>query len=293
MTVQADLLLKLINEKTKVRSLVGTFVSAAQASCQIDVGGGRIPARLGSGYLPEVNEAVTVWVFDDDTAFVMGPTLTKAASGTVTSVSAGLVTLSTDFGDVVAPYFGGTPAAGQVMGLRWHGGPQALGVLSTSPTPPTPPDPPSGDPSTSSHVDTFQTIDAGSFNRYGWLQQQVWASDSYFGAWFYGSKIADTIPTDAAISKVEIYLSIESLFGNAPNFGLHAYQSRPSGQPAYTSVQPLAPSPGWVQLPTGWGDALKDSGGQFGVGVNHGGKNIFRSRAQDGMSGALRITSTY
>lgn len=289
-----DVLIRLLNAKTKVRLLVGTFVSVSATGCQVDVGGGRIDARFGSGYLPQVNEPVNVWMFDDDSTFVMGPTTIGAPQGTVVSVSSGMVTLTTDFGTVVAPYFGSTPAAGQVMGLRWHGGPQALGVLSTSPPTPTPPPPPdSGSGAAVTHVDTFQAGDAGSWNRNGWQQAQVWASDSYSGAWFYGSKIADTIPAGSPILKVEIFLSVVSRFGSPPNFGLHAYQTKPAGQPSYSALQPLAVTAGWFALPTGWGDSLRSGGGQAGVGVNHGGKNIFASLAQDGMSGALRITSVY
>ncbi|SBN64463.1 hypothetical protein GA0004736_3423 [Curtobacterium sp. 9128] len=290
MTDESDILLKLIGDKTKVRPLIGTFVSATAAGCVVDVGGGRIPAQLGPGLMPEVNEPVNVW-YIDDRVFMMGPTATKPAKGTVVSVAGGLVTLNTDYGTVVSPYLGSTPAAGQVMGLRWHNGPLALGVLSTSPAPPTPPNAPQT--STSVHRDVFAAADAGSFNRYGWQQQQVWASDSYYGAWFYGSKIADTVPASASIQAVEIFLSIESLFGSAPNFALHSYQAKPAGQPGYGTQQALAPRAGWFALPTAWGDALKAGGGSAGVGVNHGGKNIFRSLAQDGMSGALRITSTY
>lgn len=287
-----DVLLRLIAAKSKVRPLVGTFVSAAAAGCEVDVGGGRIPARFGSGYLPEVNEPVTVWVIDDDTAFVMGPTLTKPAQGTVTAVTAGLVTLSTDFGDVVAPYYGATPAAGQIMGLRWHGGPQALGVLSTSPAPPTPPDPPAP-PAAGQHVDTFQAVDAGSFNRYGWQQAQVWASDSYEGAWFQGTKIADTIPSVAQMQKVEMFVSAQQIRFAPPNFALHPHPTKPAGAPAFGAPSAIPVAPGWITLPLEWGDALKAGGGSFGVGVDHGGYSIFRSLAQDGMSGAIRITSTY
>ena len=288
---QDDVLLAAIKAKTKVETLVGTFVAATATGCTVDVGGGRIPARLGSSYLPAVNESVNVWTFDDGTTFVMGPTVAKPGTGTVTAVAASLVTLSTAFGDVVAPYIGATPSAGQVMALRWHGGPVAIGVMSTSPADPTPPDPPAV--STKQHVDVFQALDAGSWNRYGWQQEQVWASDSYSGAWFVGSKIADTLPADADVSKVEIYLPVVSLFGSSPNFALHAYSSKPAGQPTYGASTPLAVRPGWNTLPASWGDALRAGGGSFGVGVNHGGKNVFRSLAQDGMSGALRITSNY
>lgn len=288
---EEDVLIKIINAKTKLTPLVGTFVGATATGCTVDVGGGRIPARFGSSYLPEVNEPVNVWTFDDGTAFVMGPTVTKPPTGVVTSVGSSLLTLATDFGDVVTPFVGATPSAGQVMGLRWHGGPLAVGVVSTSPPAPTPPAPPTS--STSRHVDVFQALDAGSWNRYGWQQAQVWASDSYSGLWTYGSKVADTLPASANVSKVEIYLPVVSLYGNPPNLALHTYTKKPPGQPTYGATVPLAVRPGWNALPASWGNALRSGGGSFGVGVNHGGKNIFRSLAQDGMSGALRVTSTY
>jgi hypothetical protein len=289
-TTEADVTLALAGGKADVSLLVGTFVSASATGCVVDVGGGRVPAQLGTGFVPEVNESVLVW-FINDRVFVMGPTATKPSKGTVASVASSLVTLNTDFGQVVAPYLGSTPATGQVMALRWHAGPVALGILSTSPAPPTPPDPPAS--STSTHRDVFNAIDAGSFNRYGWLQQQVWASDSYQGAWFYGTKIADTLPSSAVIQRVEIYLSAQQIAGSAPNFALHGYTSKPGGAPTYGTTQAIGAAGGWLTLPTAWGNALKSGGGSRGVGVNHGGYNIFRSLAQDGLSGALRITSVY
>ncbi|GAA3330673.1 hypothetical protein HP467_07195 [Curtobacterium albidum] len=290
MSDDVTLLLKLIAAKTTVRSLVGTFVSASATGCEVDVGNGRVPARFGTGYLPEVNETVNVLFIDDD-VFVMGPTTTKAPRGTVVSVAASLVTLDTDYGPVTAPYGGDPPATGQVMALRWHGGPFAMGVASTTPPAPVPPEPPAA--STTPHVDTFQAIDAGSFNRYGWQQAQVWASDSYQGAWFYGTKIPDTIPASASIQKVEIYLSPTQIRFAPPNFALHAHPTKPGGAPTYGVEQAVGAAEGWLTLPTQWGDYLKAGGGSFGVGVDHGGYSIFRSLSQDGMSGALRISSTY
>lgn len=291
MTDGDDLLLRLIAGKVKMRRLVGTFVAATATGCTVDVGDGRIPARFGTGYLPEVNETVEVWIFDDDTAYVMASTLTHAPQGTVNSVSGNTVLLDTDYGPVTAPFLGSAPAAGQVMGLQWHGGPLALGVVSTTPLKPTPPDPPQQAPTT--HVDTFPAIDAGSFNRYGWQQAQVWSSDSYQGAWFQGTKIANTIPASAQMQRVELYLSPQQIRYAPPNFALHSHPTKPGGAPSFGATQPIAAAAGWIDLPLGWGDALKAGGGSFGVGVNHGGYSIFRSLAQDGMSGALRVTSVY
>lgn len=291
MTDDLDIILRMLAGKTSIRRLVGTFVSADATGCVVDVGNGRVPARLGTGFLPEVNETVNVWFFDDDTAFVMGPTVNKAPRGTVLSVANSLVTLDTAFGPVTTPYGGTTPAAGQVMALRWHGGPFAMSVVSVAPPDPTPPPPPSGGSTT--HVDTFQAIDAGSFNRYGWQQAQVWASDTYQGAWFYGTKVPDTIPASASIQRVELFLNPQQVRFAPPNFALHAHPTKPGGAPSFGAQQAIGAAAGWITLPNQWGDYLKSGGGSFGVGVNHGGYSIFRSLSQDGFSGALRITSNY
>jgi hypothetical protein len=51
------------------------------------------------------------------------------------------------------------------------------------------------------------------------------------------------------------------------------------------------PDGAWVTLPTTFGQYLSNAVG--GIGLAHGGTNSFRSLADDPMSGALRITSTY
>jgi hypothetical protein len=287
------LLLALLNGKSKVTALPGTFVSASSTGFVVDVGGGRIPATPATSYLPEVNEPVSVW-FIDGVPFVMGPTVAKPGQGTVVSVAAGLVTLSTAFGNVVVPYASTlSPTAGQVMKLQWQGGGFAAAVMSTSPVGGVAPPAPSGGATT--HVDLFTSLDAGSYGSGRWWTPQVYASDSNLGAWFYGSKIGDTIPASAAIQLVEVYVpSGTQIGGAAPNFALHAYASNPGSSPSFTSATAEAITPGaWVALPTSFGNALKAGGGSLGIGVNHGGYNIFPSRAQDGQTGALRITSIY
>jgi hypothetical protein len=284
-------ILALLNKKSSVVPLVGTFVSATLTGCIVDAGGGRIPAQFGTSYLPEINEPVWLW-FIDGVPFMMGSATVKPGQGTVMSVSAGLVTLSTVFGNVSVPYASTlTPTAGQVMKLYWQGGGYAQSVMSTSPALPTAPPAPGGGGATS-HTDTFTAVDSGSFNS-SWWTPQVYASDNNLGAFFYGSKIADTIPSRAAIGRVEVYISAQQITGSSPNFALHAHQSKPGGAPTLTSSTAVPIAPGWVTLPTGWGDALKAGGGSSGIGLNHGGYSILRSLAQDGQSGALRIVSTY
>lgn len=290
MSSLSDEVLRQLGGKSTIRPLVGTFVSASATGYVIDVGGGRIPAAPGSLYLPEVNESVWVW-FIDGSPFVMGPTVPKPDRGTVASVASGIVSLTTSLGQVSAPYTGTTPSAGQIMKLAWHGGPMAS-LMSTSPAGNTAPPAPGG--GTSSHVDTFTAVDSGSFGSGRWWTAQVYASDSNLGAWFYGTKISDTIPASAAVQKTEIYVPPGSqISGSAPNFATHTYASKPGGAPSLPVAAAVGIAPGWVVLPNSIGIALKRGGGSLGVGLNQGGYNILRSLAQDGQSGAIRITSVY
>lgn len=276
-----------------VRVLQATFVSASTTGCLVDISGNRVPATLGTSWLPEVNEVVWLWVIGDR-FFIMGPAAIKPDQGVVQSVTSGLVTLTTSLGTtVICPYAGTTPSAGQSMKLLWHGGAFAM-LMSTSPAGNTPPPAPA--PSATTHADEFPAIDAGSYGSGRWWTPQVYASDSNLGAWFYGSKISDTIPAAASIQKVELYVSPQQISGSAPNFAVHPYQTNPGVSPALSTVGAVGVGPGWVDLGSvgvAIGNALKAGGGSFGVGLNHGGYNIFSSLAQDGYSGRLRITSIY
>jgi hypothetical protein len=288
---QATQILTLLNKKSNITPLVGTFVSATATGCIVDVGAGRIPAQFGTSYLPEVNESVWVW-FINEVPYIMGSSTAKPGKGTVVSAASGLVTLSTAYGTVIVPYASTlTPTAGQVMKLSWQEGGFAHSVMSAVPVSPTAPLPPSI--GVTSHLDTFTAIDAGSFGT-SWWTSQVYSDDNDIGCWFYGSKIANTIPASAVITTVSVYVSIQTQYNLSPtNFCLHTYQSKPGGSPSVSSNTPLAVTSGWLALPLSFGNALKSGGGQFGVGVNHGGNTIFSSLAQDGMSGALQISSVY
>lgn len=286
-----DSLLATLGDKPPgVRALQGTFVSGSTTGCLVDVSGSRIPAILGTSFLPEVNEIVWLWNIGER-FFIMGPAAIKPSQGVVTAVASGLATLTSSVGTtVVAPYTGTTPTVGQTMKLLWHGGPFAM-LMSTSPAGGTPPPPPGATPTT--HTDYFYAVDAGSYGSGRWWTNQVWASDNNLGAWFYGSKINDTIPASAVVSSIQIYVSAQQISGSAPNFALHPYYTNPGTSPSYASVTAVGVTPGWVSLPAGFGSALKSGGGYAGVGVDHGGYNIFNSLAADAQSGRLCIVSTY
>jgi hypothetical protein len=267
-------------------------VSATPTGCTVDVGGGRVPAQFGSSYLPEVNEQVWIF-FIDENPFLMGPAAAKAGSGTVVSVAGNLVTLNTSYGQVVVPFNSAvTPSAGQIMKLVWQEGGYAESVMSTSPQPPVAPAPPSPAGPTQ-HADNFVAQDAGSHNANGWWTNQVRADDSDLSAFWYGSKISDTIPSNAVITSIKIYISPVQIYGSAPNFGLHSDLSKPAGAPALGSIMAIPISAGWVTLPNSFATSLQAGGGAYGVGFAHGGFNILNSLAADGQSGKLLINSNY
>jgi hypothetical protein len=287
----SEAMLRLLAEKTQVRTLTGEYRGLDGDRFTVDVGGGRVPAYPLADYLPAVNERVVVWLVDD-VAFVAGPVAVHPVDGTVVSVSSGIVTVSTTAGNIEATHtLGTTPTAGQYVKLLWGGDtPHAL-LKSTSPAGGTAADNPT--PGTAKSYD--QTFGArGDSGSYGssWWTAQVWSSDNNLGAWFYGTRIADTIPSGATIKRVRIYLSAEQIFGSPMNIGLHNHATRPGGSPTIGSTVALAPAGGWLDLPLSFGNALRRSGGQRGIGIVHGGYHIFRSVAQDGQSGALRINYT-
>lgn len=269
--------------------MVGTFVSTDGVRAVVDVGGGRIPADL-AGYTPQVNESVWV-LFLNGTATILGPTVQRPGIGTVTGAPSGnLVPVNTTAGAFTLPYASGLSlSSGQVVRLgAANDGMFVYAVMSTSPPPDTAPPAPGG--GGGDHTVIFTALDAGSYNtsQGKWLTAQVWASNSNISGWFYGSKIADTIPDGATIVSIEIWISISSLYVNGPVFGYHSNGSKPGGAPSLSGLTSRSISDRtWLGLPTAFGDYLKSHVG--GVGIQHGGYSILNALSADPQSGALRI----
>lgn len=288
-----DVIQDLLNGKAKVTMWLATFVSidGSVAWCDVANGGqsGRVPTRVTTSYRPQVNEQVFVLAVDGK-YFLLGPSVPKPAQGTVTSVGSNTVVVSTDLGDVTASVgVGMSLSSGQVVKLFWSDGAHVLAALTAAPTPVTPPPPPASEPAR--HVDVFNAVDAGSFSGGRWWQPQPWASDTTLGAWFYGSKIRDTLRA-ATVQKIELYASVASRYGNLPNIGYHPHAAKTGAGPSVTAARGIDVADGrWITLPLSFGQFLATNVG--GIGLAHGGFNKFRSLAQDAQSGALRITSTY
>lgn len=266
-----------------------TYVGMSNKFAQVDMGDSRFVCDFGSGYVPTVGETVRVWsVGDQHLLFPAGP---RPTVGTVVTSSGLSVTVSTSTGSLTMPYVGAAPTSGDRVGLVWsEDGVWCAGKLSsTSAAPPPVPDPGGGGEVRSA---TFRAVDAGSTDRGStrWWQTQPWASDSTYGAWFYGSQIKDTIPVGATLVSMEIYINRVQNSGSAPNFTLHSSPFK-AGVPAMSGLLAWEPSNGWNYVPnTGWFAALIGGGAYYGVGLNQGGFNKFASLAQDSMSGAIRIS---
>jgi hypothetical protein len=269
-----------------VSRLVGTYVDTDGVRGVVDVGGGRIPADY-SGYLPAVGEPVWV-LFINGTATILGPTQLKPDRGTVTGAPSGnLVPVSTIAGAFSVPYASGLSLSnGQIVKLGAANGNElfAYAVMSTSPTPATPPSPPGG--GSSEGFSVFTAIDSGSYQG-RWWTGEVYASNTNTGAFFYGSKIADTIPDNAAILSIELNCSIRMLQYQAPIIGYHGSPTKPGGNVSIGGAAAVNITGGYVALPTSIGDYLKANAG--GIGIATGGYSILNALAADAQSGALRI----
>ena len=266
------------------------YVGLTGTSALVDMGGERFAAEFATGYIPTVGETVRIWAVADQ--YLLLPGGPRPAVGTVLTVSGTKVLVEMSTGTVSMAYVGTAPKSGDRVGVVWsEEGPWCAGVLSTTPLPPAPPPPPPPPPQIRSA--TFMPIDAGSTDRGSarWWTSQPWASDSTFGAWFYGTQIKDTIPDRAEFVSLEFYVSWQQRYGGMPRFALHDNFAK-GGVPGYAGYVEWAPGEGFQTPPdpAGWFHALKAGGPAAGVGLNQGGWNIFSSLAQSGMSGALRMS---
>lgn len=279
---------QLASRITPTESLVGVFVSQDGPVATVDVADVRV----------QVKSVTTVPVLPSDPVrlerrgsqlVMLGPTVPRAATGRVT-VAGSPATVEYPNGSGVTATLtvakGVTTAVNDIVLLDWSSGGMIVAVI-TSPAVVTPP-PPSSGPSTRRYTQDFTARDSGAYQSgYGWRTNEVWSSASNIGAWFYGSKIADTIPDDASIVSAKIYLPAPIRLLGARPFGRHTAASQPSGPVAITNTSTLAGTSGWVPIPTSHLDALKTAPGGLGFGL--GGYNVWPGTQDDGASGTLRV----
>lgn len=291
-------LLKLIAGKSNARVELGYYRGVDFPRVTVDVGGGRIPAESATTFEPEINEQVQI-LFVDGKPWMLGPAVPKPHEGTVVTVSGDFATVMTDLGEVVAPFpFGATLTSGEQVKLLWAGGPFIVARMSATPEPEV--DPGADAAPSTTRQETFTAVQAGSFQLNGgrWSSPEPRASNGYLGAWFFGTKIRDTVPASARMpgdgsAAVEVFIRSTSRFGNAPVFAMHSQPSA-GGAPDLSSGFAWNVGEGWNRLPASvegtYFNALKGGGPALGIGLQHGGVNRFASLGADPQSGAIRIT---
>lgn len=286
MADEPEVILELFKNKSKVQLLPGNYRGLDGLRVVVDFDGGRVPAHSTTPYRPEINEPVWVAVIDG-VAYMIGPTIPKPGDGVVDSTGIDTVTVTTDIGDVTATHASGaTFTPGDEVKLYWSDGCHIIAKKSTTTVPGEVPSAPGG--GGIRIVNTFTAIDSGSYQSgFGWRINDVWSSASNIGAWFYGTKIRDTIPDTAVIVSADIYLPLLQDVGAAP-FGRHAYATKPSGSLSFAATSTLPGKSGWVPIPTTLIDELKVNTG--GLGYDIGGYNIWAGTQKDGLSGAVRVT---
>jgi hypothetical protein len=292
--IDADAVVRSLQAKSKVTTYVGRYVGNDGMSALVDFNDQRITIPFETAYVPQINEPVVIRSTDGVLSLV-GPSTPKPGMGVVATVAGSEVTVDTDFGSFKMPYTGEAPTSGDTVGITWSTAPWCAKLSTSQTVVAPPPDPGSG--GSTVHSAEFRAVQAGSTDRGAprFWTDRPYASNSTYGLWFYGPQIKDTIPASATFVSLEMYIAYNQRQGDPPNFVLHSDQYA-AGIPAMTGIWTWDAPSGW-QTPLGdpavagtWFAALKSGGDRAGVGLNQGGYNIFKSLAQDGQSGALRIT---
>lgn len=270
-------------------SYLGTFVSQSGTAALVNVAGSTITVKSESAYPPIAGEAVRLERRGAD-IILLGPAIARSATGRVTVTGSPQCTVEYPNGSGVTklmPYPSGyTPAVGDIVLINWdsNGAIQAKltqlpGVVVPDVLPPTGPQ--------LYHPPPFTAIDSGTFQSGSWWTTDVYSSSSTTSAWFYGSKIKDTIPDGATIISAAIYLPAKQALYGPPQFGRHASPTKPAGAVSFSALADLGGRSGWTAIPAALIEHLKANDG--GLGVSHGGYTIWHGVATDGLSGALDI----
>lgn len=273
----------------KVSTKLGELVSRSGASVVVNVGESAVTLPFSAQQLPPAGQPVQIQSLDGSLV-VTGPARPLPGRGVVTALGSPRVTVTAFETTYVLPVAGSyTPVLNDQVSISWDlDGGLVTGSISapTTVVPPVENPPPSVQ---TYHPAPFTVVDTASWQSGRWTKDDVWASDSLTGFWFYGSSIADSIPDGAVIKAAAIYLSPTLSSGAKPNLQLHNAATRSGAQPGFVGAQHQpAGTSGWQPIPLSFVDYLKSNAS--GIGVNHGGYHRFRSRGQDGLTGALDIT---
>lgn len=269
------------------QSLTATFVSQTGAVAVVNQGNTQLQVKSAASGIV-AGDPVRLERRRGDLVLI-GPVAARAKIGRVTATGTPTTVEYPNGSGVTAQLRRNnayTPAVNDIVLIDWGtDGGVIVGKLDAAPST-TPPAAPGTAPVKAYDV-TFRALDSGAYQSgYGWRTNDVWSSASNIGAWFYGSKIRDTIPDAATITSAQIFLPLRSRLGAAP-FGRHGNDTKPAGAVTFSATSTLTSLDGWVSIPTSLLDHLKANPG--GLGFDLGGLNIWDGTQLDKYSGALRV----
>lgn len=258
-------------------------IDEATGVALISLGGAAVPVRII--IRPTPGWPVTVLTIGSQ-RLCLGPDYRSVTGEVIADPDLGSVTVLTDDGITrTLPYSTVLDLAiGDRVVIDWDHYDDGFVVAepaseASAPIVPPPPPTPGGELEYS-----FYPVDSGSYGS-SWFTTRVYSSDSNIGAYFYNG-IAASIPDNAEILRVSIYLNAEQVSGGDPTFGMHSLASK-SGAPTVTDAVSIAPGTGWRDLPLSFGDALK-TGAKLGIGTDTGGYHIY-APGNNVNSGTLNI----
>lgn len=258
--------------------------------------GVRVTVKFGDGapvdipssgqYLPWPEDSVQIERRNGQLVMT-GPAKAKPATGTISAAGAPKATVTVGGVDYLMPLRDGyTAVVGDPVTVNWVTQIIEGKVTATNAPPSTLPD--AGAPSGEPFDITFQAQESGSWNGSRYYLNDVQASDSIMGAWWYGSVIVDTLAS-ATVTSVEIYLPLVQELGVA-TIGRHGFGVNTGVWVGQVDAVPLSPRNDWVPLPLSYA-ALAT--GVSGISVTSGnGLNRWLGVQADGLSGAIRMRGT-
>lgn len=282
-------------DQKRVLMRIGTVVSVdwVTQTCVVNIDTTSVVARI-SGQAPVVGKSINVMVVGQ-LAYTLGRQDPPPLATVNGAPASGLVNVLSDDGNTYRVGFqtSYTPASGHRVLMDWDAGGHIVNRVDAAPTV-TPP--PENDNPSVRKTRTFRATDSGSY-RSSWSSGVVYFGQSYPSAgWFYGTQMADSIPDDAVINSVSIYLEVTAQSGVAtmPLY-LHTSASRPGGGLALDQGTDIGSMPngfrGNVGLPAGWGNLLK-TGARLGVGTTGPGYRRLNGPAQSAAAGSITISWT-
>lgn len=276
----------------RVQTFTGVFQEMSGELALVNLNGTQIKVKA-DGWTPPVSGMPVRVQVTGGVPRVTGPAQPLSTDGVVKfTPTSSVVTVTVEGVDYQMRYLGSDLMSGDTVIVDWASR-TALGKPGTyePPPPPAPPPPLKPQPQPFSNL----LVQANGSGRYqnSWWGDDPWASNNNNGIWVYGNAVREALAGATNIG-VEIYLPLLEQLGNA-SYALHPHGGIPGGPPTLLEVTGMPARSGWVRLPYGWGDWLRDNVGGIGVTAPGGGYNRWRGRYgsnRDDLSGALRFSGS-